>query len=552
VDPVPDSEAWAVANLIGDRRSGLLLTPKNEPGGDLLHSRSLKDAMVVALRGDSGMVGTILVGNRLGDVTTFDHNDLTLLETLASQVGAALENNRLERRLQRQAFHDSLTSLANRALFHDRVKHALARRESGGVKPVAVLLLDIDDFKLVNDSQGHTAGDRLLIGVGERVRACVRPFDTVARLGGDEFAVLLEDSTASEAMAASRRILASLQTPFEVHGQYVTVHASIGVAVSGKGLTSVDKLLAHADLAMYHAKSRGKGRYEVFDPILQAAVVERHTLQAELEHATDEDRVIVEYQPFVDLRTGSVAAVEALVRWRHPTRGVLSPAEFVPLAEETGLIVPIGRAVLEQACRQAAKWGSRSGAAGPLSMSVNVSVRQFQQGDFVEDVTRILRTTRLSPSRLILELTESIMVEGSPAVVEKLHRLKALGVQLAIDDFGTGYSSLSALRALPIDMLKIAKPFVDGVGVDAEHEAFAHAILRMGATLDLRMVAEGIETELQANWLRNLGCDLGQGYYFARPLSAEDLEGVLDAHGVIEHAGVRMSSPARERLTLSA
>jgi len=280
---------------------------------------------------------------------------------------------------------------------------------------------------------------------------------------------------------------------------------------------------------MYHAKSMGKGRCELFNPGLQTAVWQRHTLGGDLDRAVDQSDFVLHYQPFIDLRTGEFFGVEALVRWHHAERGLVSPTDFVSLAEETGHILPIGRFVLEQACRQAATWQSTRGGRGPLVMSVNASVRQFGQPDFGEHVADVLEGTRLAPHNLILEITESITADGSPGVIEKLNQLKALGVRLAIDDFGTGYSSLNALRRLPIDMLKIAKSFVDGLGGDNEQEAFARAILKLGSNLDLCVVAEGIETSEQAAWLRELGCDLGQGFHFSRPLVAAEVELLLDA-----------------------
>jgi diguanylate cyclase (GGDEF)-like protein len=508
--------------------SGMILGDGSDVGRGMLRLRGLENAMVVPLRGERGVLGSMLVANRRSGLGSFCPEDLTLFETFASHAGIALENIRLERQLLQQAFHDPLTQLANRSLFNDRVEHALAQRDRG-LRPLAILLLDLDDFKMVNDTLGHTTGDQLLVGVADRVRGCLRPGDTAARLGGDEFAVLLEDANSSDAMGVAERILRALIPPFTLSVEAVTVTASIGIVVSRAEPTSVDKLVARADVAMYHAKSMGKGRCELFNPGLQTAVFQRQTLRTDLERAVNHSDFVLHYQPLIDLRNGALIGVEALVRWDHAERGLVSPGDFVSLAEETGHILPIGRFVLEQACRQAAMWQSARGGHSPLAISVNVSVRQFAQPDFVADVARILRTTRLAPGHLILEITESVMVDGSAAVIDKLHQLKALGIRLAIDDFGTGYSSLNALRQLPIDMLKIAKSFVDGLGGDSEQEAFARAILKLGRNLDLCVVAEGIETSGQAAWLRKLGCDLGQGFHFSRPLLATEVEMLLDA-----------------------
>ncbi|HEV3124667.1 MAG TPA: EAL domain-containing protein [Candidatus Dormibacteraeota bacterium] len=542
-------ETCDVIPLVEKASGALLLTPATPMGRAFSQTRGLKDAIAVALRGESGLVGSVLVANRFGTLTTFDEDDLALLETFARHIGSALANVRLERQLRTQAFHDSLTQLANRALFNERVESAIARRSRGG-SPIAILLLDLDDFKLVNDTVGHSAGDELLVLVSDRIRTCLRPEDTAARLGGDEFAVLLEQSTASDASSVAQRILDTLGAPFHVAGEEILVHGSVGVVTSRAEYTSVDKLLSRADVAMYHAKSKGKGRFEMFEPNLRTAILQRQSLKTDLQRAVDRDEFELHYQPIVDLASGGIYGAEALLRWTHPERGRVAPLDFVEFAEETGLILPIGRIVLEAACRQAAIWRDREGPLGTLSVSVNLSVRELHQTNFVETVEQVLSENSLDPTRITLEITESILVGDSGGAVERLQQLKRLGVQLAIDDFGTGYSSLSALRNLPIDMLKIAKPFIDGLGFDAEQEAFAHAILRLGTTLNLIMVAEGIETLGQATFLRDLGCQFGQGYHFAGPMAAAEFEALLDRSGMPQRPGVLLAiapEPRRRR-----
>ena len=433
----------------------------------------------------------------------------------------------LEEQLTHQAFHDDLTGLANRALFTNRAQHALERRGQRD-HPVAVLMLDLDDFKDVNDSLGHGAGDQLLCAVAERLRGCVRASDTAARLGGDEFAVLLEDlADPAEATTLADRVLAVLQTPIMLHGREVLAAASVGVAVADPDHTQdANELLRNADVAMYVAKHQGKGRAECFLPGMHAGLVQRLELTAELRRAVEHNEFTVRYQPIVELQRGRVVGVEALVRWQHPRRGLISPLEFVPLAEETGVIVPIGRHVLEDACTQAARW-HRQHPSAPVSVNVNLSVRQLQDPGICEQVAQVLAATGLAPSALTLEITESALAESHDAATERLWALKRLGVRLAVDDFGTGYSSLSRLRDFPIDSLKIPKPFVDEILKGPQNSALARAIIDLSATLQLHVVAEGIEHSGQWEELRRLGCQLGQGFYFAQPVAADEIDSLL-------------------------
>jgi diguanylate cyclase (GGDEF)-like protein len=426
---------------------------------------------------------------------------------------------------EEQALKDALTRLPNRTLFGDRVSHALARSARNG-HSVAVLFIDLDGFKDVNDSLGHAAGDELLKLVADRLRSSLRPGDTAARLGGDEFAVLIEtvgDDTVPAALAD--RLLEALSVAFAIRGKELRVGASIGISVSAPG-QSVDDVLRNADVAMYTVKNTGRGRRETFAAAMHDAVVERVRLEEEVKRALDRGEFVVFYQPVVSLATGRVAGLEALVRWQHPTRGLLAPAAFLDAAEQTGAIVALGAWVLEEACRQAAVWKQRY-PSHPFTMAVNLSPTQLLRDDIVDSIGHALRGSGLEPSDLVLEVTEGVMVDDTAVTVERLHALKELGVQLAIDDFGTGYSSLSYLRRLPFDILKIDKLFVDGLSEGAAESAFAGAIIKLAQTLQLETVAEGVEHAAQVDKLRHLGCELAQGYRFAKPLHADGVDALF-------------------------
>jgi diguanylate cyclase (GGDEF)-like protein len=428
------------------------------------------------------------------------------------------EREALAAQLQHQAFHDDLTDLANRAMFNDRVRHALARARRGG-GGLAVLFIDLDDFKVVNDSMGHAAGDRMLQEVAGRLRACLREPDTIGRLGGDEFAILAEGVDLATVRALAERVLTALAAPYPVVGGQVTIHASIGVAYDEQATCDDVQLLRNADIAMYAAKNRGKGTYEVFQPPMLRSVRDRHDMTAALRGAIERGELVVHYQPIVDLRTWRIGGTEALVRWPRPDRGLVPPAEFVPIAEETGLVVDIDRFVLRESCRQAAAWNDRLGS---LLLHVNLSAMHLQRDDLAATVASALRDSGLPPDRLTLEITESVLAHVEVAVV-RLQELKRLGVHLAIDDFGTGYSSLSYLQRMPIDAVKIDKSFVDGVTGGPEESAVARAILALAATLRLDTVAEGVEEAGQARELASLGCRWAQGYHFSRPVAAADM-----------------------------
>jgi diguanylate cyclase (GGDEF)-like protein/PAS domain S-box-containing protein len=451
------------------------------------------------------------------------------------------ERKAIEEELQHQAFHDPLTGLPNRALFLDRLDHALdrARRQHEGI---AVLFLDLDRFKTVNDSLGHHVGDELLVAVAARLRQCLRPGDTLARLGGDEFTVLLEQvSEVSDAAHLAERLTTTLQRPFMLGRHEVFVATSIGIVLSTRERDAPADLLRDADVALYRAKARGGGHYEVFDPTMNARALERLELEGDLRYALARAELVLYFQPKVALATGQLEGMEALLRWQHPGRGMVSPADFIPLAEETGMIRPIGRWVLVEACRQARIWQDRYPWCSPLVMSVNLAAPEFQQPQLVQDIARVLAETKLPPQQLQLEITESVIMVDAPSTMATLRQLKDLGVRLAIDDFGTGYSSLSYLKRFPVDTLKIDKSFIDKLGADAEDTAIVQAVLNLAHTLGLQATAEGVETFEQATQLRMLGCELAQGYYFGRPLASDAVESFL-ARGpqlyAVEHATV--------------
>ncbi|MEP6972910.1 MAG: EAL domain-containing protein [Actinomycetota bacterium] len=452
----------------------------------------------------------------------------------------------LEDELAHQAFHDSLTGLSNRALFRDRLDHALARAARHDQR-VAVVLLDLDGFKTVNDGLGHDAGDDLLVAVGGRMQMAARASDTVARLGGDEFAILLEDdSDEARATMTARRLLDALVTPFTVGSREVFIGASIGIAVSGEGSANTDALIRNADTAMYAAKANGKGRFELFQPAMHERAIEHFEVQSDLQHALGRGELRLHYQPIVDFSTGAIQGAEALIRWEHPTRGLLPPIEFIGIAEETGLIVPIGRWVLEQACSQVADWRTRHAASSDLWVSVNLSTRQLFEPDLVSQVRDVLAGSGLEPSALMLEITEGSLMQGIVETAAKLQGLKELGVRLAVDDFGTGSSSLGYLRQFPIDVLKIDKSFVDEITTKGpEGLALVRAIIDLADTLELGTVAEGIELMEQAAELRSAGCGSGQGFLFARPIVAEAMETLL-------RRGGRTETPVQDSTTNTA
>jgi diguanylate cyclase (GGDEF)-like protein/PAS domain S-box-containing protein len=431
------------------------------------------------------------------------------------------ERKELEEELQHQAFHDRLTGLPNRALFMDRLQHALVRVEREDAY-AALLFLDLDNFKVINDSLGHATGDRLLISVAERLESCVRARDTVCRLGGDEFVFLLEDAkNTTQATQTAQRVLDALREPFIVDDDELFVVASIGIVLGASSDERPDDLLRKADLAMYRAKRRGKARYEVFDRTMNERALRRLRMETDLRRAIGNGELSVHYQPKVSLRDRKIVGMEALARWEHPGQGMVFPDEFIPVAEETGLIFPLGLLVLREACAQACLWNAARPKDEPLRVNVNLSARQFNRPDLVENVARVLDDTGLEPGNLVLEITESVVMGDVDAAIATLKKLKILGVRVALDDFGTGYSSLSYLKRFPVDYLKIDKSFVDGLGQDPEDRGIVASVVDLAHTLGLEAVAEGVETAEQLAHLQTLHCELAQGFLFHKPLPAE-------------------------------
>ncbi len=432
-----------------------------------------------------------------------------------------------EHELAVQTFRDRLTSLPNRALFMERLAQALLRTERRRAS-AGVLFLDLDRFKLVNDSLGHEAGDQLLVQVARRLKGALRPEDTVARHSGDEFVVLLEDlASVADALRVAERVALAMDTPFQVAGQEVFVSCSTGLAMAGGPEASPSELVRDAEVAMYRAKAKGERSIEVFDPSMNAQALARFQLEGELRHALERGEFLLHYQPVVSLTEGTIEGWEALVRWKHPDRGMVPPLDFISLAEETGLIVPLGKWVLEEALRQGEAWQARFPAHPPRLMNVNISARQFQQRDLVGTVTDALDLTRFQAHCLKLEITESVMMRDPQASLEAMKVFRGLDIHLVIDDFGTGYSSLSYLKRFPVDTLKVDKSFVDGLGKDAESTAIVGAVISLAKSLGMRVTAEGIETAEQLAQLRALGCDQGQGYFFSRPLPPDQAEALL-------------------------
>jgi diguanylate cyclase (GGDEF)-like protein len=487
-------------------------------------------AMSVPLVHRGELLGVLNVSAGAGKA--FDEYDLRALSLFGEHAASSIANARLyeaERAnaiaLAHRAYHDPLTDLGNRELFADRVTQALGAEK---LRPVAVVFVDLDDFKKVNDTMGHGVGDELLRVVADRLGGGLRDGDVAARLGGDEFAVLLADVRSSEeALRAGERLLRALSGPMDLRDRTVAVRASMGVALGQPGSTTTEELLRNADVAMYIAKGQGKGCARLFEPAMHTALLEKLELEAQLEVAVERAQLDLQYQPIVSLTTGRVSGFEALVRWNHPTRGELPPDAFIPLAEENGLVVGIDRWVLLKACCQGQAWQKAYPAEEPLIVGVNLSTRQLEEENVVELVELALEVSGLPPEHLVIEITESFLIRNERLGVQRLSALRDLGVRLAIDDFGTGYSSLSYLRHLPIDVLKIDRSFIEGLGRSDEDTALVQAILRLARSLDLETIAEGVERPDQRAALADLECTLAQGWHFSRPLRSAEMEDLL-------------------------
>jgi diguanylate cyclase (GGDEF)-like protein len=504
----------------------------NEFVGDQLQS-----AIAAPIHENGRAVGSITVATHIAG-RVYTDTDREMLMALADQASVALNDAKAADQMRHLAYHDALTGLPNRLLFFEHLVRAVANANRSGTS-TAVLYLDLDRFKLVNDSLGHNVGDILLEAVAKRLRASLRTADLAARLGGDEFAVLAENTSADGATLLAGRICEAFANPFSIGGHELTVSASVGVVVDDAGHTDADGLLRNADLAMYRAKVDGFGRHAMYEPDMHAVASDRAHLEGNLRRAVQLDQFEVHYQPIVWLATGKVLGVEALVRWRREDGVLVSPAEFIPVAEEMGLIVAIGRMVMYTSMRQVREWQDTQPDEWSLNLSINLSARQLYEPDVVGEVVEALTATGFDPTHLTLEITETALMHDTSTVSTRLEELRTAGARIALDDFGTGYSSLSYLRNFPIDVLKVDKSFIDDIASSSERANLARGIIELGRTMHLDIIAEGIEDPLQVVELLRLHCSMGQGFHFARPLPADELGRYLQA----QH-GMRVAKPS--------
>ncbi len=532
------------------------LVDVSDPMGDAAAAAFLRAAGYASM----AVVPLVAAGRTIGTVEclsrrerAFDHDTIGLASMLADEAAMVLENARLYDAIRHQAFHDALTGLANRVLFRERLEHALNRILGRSDRLVGILFVDLDDFKLLNDRLGHAGGDEILVEAAGRVMATLRPGDTAARLGGDEFAILLEDlESEAGAVAVAERLRRALERPMLRGGGASSVSASIGIAVSGTAGERVEDLLRNADLAMYAAKARGRGLYAVYGQEMRAQWAARAERGGQLAGAAERGELRLEFQPIVDLGLTEINGLEALVRWQPANGPCLGPADFIAIAEQTGAIVPIGRWVLREACRQVRAWQVRLDLP-ELDVSVNVSARELQEPGFVDGVLAVLTEHQLDPAHLVLELTESVLMRHADQAVGRLADLRAIGVRVAIDDFGTGYSSLSYLHRFAVDILKIDRSFVAGLERDDGRSVLASAIISLAGALGLEVIAEGIEEPAQADVLRALGCGYGQGYLYSRPVGHDAMENLLSVptpFPMTAPAGTGRRARERSRTTL--
>jgi diguanylate cyclase (GGDEF)-like protein/PAS domain S-box-containing protein len=493
---------------------------------EILTAHSVRSGLTVMIEGRNGPFGVL--GLHSFQPRSFSTGDIDFIQSLANVLADAFDRQLTDDDIRHRALHDLLTGLPNRLLFLDRLEHALERLRRRTALS-AILVLDLDRFKLVNDSLGHKVGDELLAAAAPRLKQAVRSSDTVARFGGDEFGILLEDIAGEhEAIEMAQRIAGTFIRPFVLEGEEHFVTTSIGIAMA-EGGESAEDLIRDADVAMNRAKERGRARYELFDEGMRGRAISRLRVENDLRRALERDELVLDYQPVVALRDRSLKSVEALIRWQHPTRGLIAPADFIPVAEENGLIEPIGRWVLDRACRQGARWYRDRPDSPPISIAVNLSAVQVASRGLADSVASALHGAGLDPGCLTLEITESVMLADADGLSETLEELKAIGVRLVLDDFGTGYSSLAYLTRLPLDAVKVDRSFIDGLGLESEDTAITEAIVAMSHALSLQVVAEGAETPLQIAELERLGCDLVQGFYFSTPLAAGEITRMLES-----------------------
>jgi diguanylate cyclase (GGDEF)-like protein len=552
----------AIIRRAWERRE-LLPLKRINPAANPMLAVAMPDArnlLVSPMMADGRPVGAIVVEHRSRTVFGVERRVASVLGQFSAVAALNLRNAVLLRHVQDLAERDALTGAANRRTFQHTLERTLASRPAGDPEAdgeaeriTAVLFLDLDDFKVVNDSMGHAAGDQLLVAVTERVRGLVREGDLVARLGGDEFAILTDDDPdLRRSRAMAERLVRDLRVPYLLDGKAVTATASIGIASARDAGGDAQEVVRNADVAMYMAKANGKSGFAIFDPGMHAAIRARHELGAELQHAVDLGQLRLVYQPIVSLESGRISGLEALVRWQHPERGLVAPGEFIEIAEENGSILPIGRWVLREACERAVAWQRDGRTPAGLFICVNVSAREIQQPGFVGAVEETLAWAGLEPSRLILELTETALIKATTATVATLESLRALGVRVVIDDFGTGYFSLSHLRQFPVDALKIAGEFVQVAEGDTRSAALAGAIVALGESLEIATVAEGIETQEHAERMRSLGCTYGQGYFFARPIPAAEIDAGVEGLATPARWETAGGRTRRKRRTLRA